>query len=107
MTVKSKPFCGHCIARGANVLRDTSVACFKATFNLEPPPDVPDMHMAPSARDIRPCLPGDRMTQCLDFVAPDPNLELHTLGGYGLLVIIIGDFSRFYPTLHAVYCAVL
>ena len=29
---------------------------------------------------IRPCLPGDRMTQCLDFVAPDPNLELHTRG---------------------------
>ena len=25
----------------------------------------------------------DRMTQCLDFVAPDPNLELHTLGGGG------------------------
>ena len=36
---------------------------------------------------IHPCLPGDRMTQCLDFVAPDPNLELHTLGGYGLLMI--------------------
>ena len=35
---------------------------------------------------IRPCLTMDRMTQCLDFVAPDPNLELHTLGGYGLLV---------------------
>ena len=43
--MKSKPFCWHCIARAANVLRDTSVAWFKATFNLEPPPDVPDMHM--------------------------------------------------------------
>ena len=78
----------YCIARGANVLRDTSVACFN--FVLGTPAGCTRYAHGP----IRPCLPGERMTQCLDFVAPDPNLELHTLGGYGLLIPVDERYNK-------------